>query len=331
MKKRILTGDRPTGPLHLGHYVGSLQNRIKLQNKYDCFFIIADLQVLTDHLSDYEEIEKNVYELMFDYLSVGLRPDNTFFIQSQIPELTELTSYFTYLTSLARVQRNPTVKKEAKIYGVSRMSLGFIIYPISQAADILGFKANLVPVGQDQLPHIEQTREIARSFNRIFKKKVFFAPEALLGDCPSLVGIDGKNKMSKSLNNAIFLKDSEEELREKIFNMFTDPNRIHPTDPGEVENNPVFIYHRFFNSNVNEVKELEEKYKRGKVGDVEVKEKLFFALNSFLSPIRERRKKFANNLNYIKSLLKEGNKKARGIVKQTLKEVRSAMRINYGS
>lgn len=330
MKKRLLTGDRPTGPLHLGHYIGSLKNRILLQDKYECFFIIADLQVFTDHLHEYKKIKNNIVELLLDYLAIGLKPENYFFVQSEVPELAELTIYFSYLVSLAYLKRNPTIKKESEMYHVKNMSLGFFGYPVSQAADILIFKPQLVPVGKDQLPHIELAREITKKFNQTFKKEVFILPEALLSECPSLIGIDGKNKMSKSLDNAIFLKDSEEELREKVFRMYTDPKRIHANIPGETENNPVFIYHRIFNSNLDEVKYLEEKYKRGDIGDKEVKEKLFHALNSFLKPIRDKREKLSNDLNYLERLLKEGNKKAKEVAVQTLLEVKKAMKIYYG-
>jgi len=236
MKKRILTGDRPTGPLHLGHYVGSLENRVKLQNEYDCFFIIADYQVLTDHLYETKNVAQNIVEIMLDYLSIGLDPTkSTFFIQSRIPEIAELTMYFSMLVSLPRVQRNPTVKEEMKAakIGKKEISYGFVGYPISQAADILVVRANLVPVGEDQLSHLEQTREIARTFNRIFGK-VFPVPEPLLGRFPRLPGIDGQ-KMSKSRNNAIYLKDTPEEVARKVMQTYTDPTRIHTTDPGHIK------------------------------------------------------------------------------------------------
>lgn len=330
MKKRLLTGDRPTGPLHLGHYIGSLKNRISLQDKYECFFIIADLQVLTDHIHQHKEIKDNIIELVLDYLSIGLKPENYFFVQSAVPELAELTVYFSYIVSLSYLKRNPTIKKEAEMYGIKNMSYGFFGYPISQSADILAFKSQIVPVGKDQLPHIEQAREIAKKFNQTFKKEIFIIPEALLSECPSLIGTDGKNKMSKSLNNAIFLKESEKELKEKVFKMYTDPSRIHANIPGETENNPIFIYHRLFNSNVNEVKKLEEKYKEGSIGDAEVKEKLFCALNSFLAPIRKKRKKLSNDLGYVEKLISKGDKRAKEVAGQTLREVRKAMRIDYG-
>lgn len=329
MKQKILTGDRPTGPLHLGHYVGSVKNRVELQNKHECYFIIADLQVLTDHIEKYSEIEENIYELMSDYLALGLKPDNCFFIQSCIPELAELTNYFTYLVTVSRVNRNPTVKNEAKVYGVSQMSVGFQNYPISQAADILAFKPDLIPVGKDQLPHIELTREIAKSFNTTFRKKVFDLPRPLLSEIPSLVGTDGKNKMSKSLNNAIFFKDAKEVVRKKIMTMYTDPKRIHVTDPGDPDKNPVFAYHRIFNTNREEVINLEERYRKGKVSDIEVKEKLFEAISEFLDPIRERREKIRANKKNIDKILVLGNKKARDFANRTLDEVKEAIKVHY--
>jgi tryptophanyl-tRNA synthetase len=327
--ERILTGDRPTGPLHLGHYVGSIENRIELQNKYECFFIIADLQVLTDHLEESPQIEENIYELMADYLALGLKPSNCFFVQSCVPELVELTNLFTYFVSVSRVNRNPTVKTEAKVYGVSQISVGFQNYPISQSADILGFKPSVIPVGKDQLPHIELTREIAKSFNTKFKEKLFEMPRALLSETPSLIGTDGKNKMSKSLGNAIFFKDPKEVVRKKIMTMYTDPNRLHPTDPGDPDKNPVFIYHRIFNPNRDEVLDLENRYKSGSVGDVEVKEKLFIAISNFIDPIRDRREEFIKDKSIINDILIIGNARAREVVKDTLNDVKKAVSLNY--
>jgi tryptophanyl-tRNA synthetase len=245
-KKRILTGDRPTGQLHLGHYVGTLKNRVRLQDEYDCFFIIADLQVFTDHIGDHTSIENNVFEVMCDYLGVGLKSENTFFIQSQVPELTELTIYLSFLVTLARLQRNPTVKDEAKTYGVSNISYGFLGYPVSQAADILAFKADLIPVGQDQLPHIEQAREIVRSFNRTFGKDVFSLPQPLIGEIPILVGTDGDKKMSKSLNNFIAFAHSSEETERRIINMVTDYKRVYRKDPGHPDECFAFKYWSIF-------------------------------------------------------------------------------------
>jgi tryptophanyl-tRNA synthetase len=326
-KKRILTGDRPTGQLHLGHYVGSLQNRVKLQDKYECFFIIADLQVLTDHLNDYEEIEANVYEVMLDYLASGLHPEHTFFVQSQVPELAELTTYFSFLVNLARVQRNPTVKEEAKMYGISNMSFGFIGYPISQAADILGFKAHLVPVGQDQLPHIEQTREIARRFNQIFKREVFPIPEPLIGDCPVLLGIDGENKMSKSLDNFITFAHSPEETKERILNMVTDRKRPYRKDPGHPDECSAFKYWCLFApTNALVIRQECETAARG---CKECKIQLAQAINEHLAEIRERRRYYASQPELIWDVLSTGTKQARKVCIETLREVREAMRLSY--
>lgn len=288
------------------------------------------MQVFTDHLERYSETKDSVYELMADYLALGLKPTNYFFIQSQIPELAELTNLFSYLVTVQRMKRNPTLKSEIEMYGVSKMSVGFMNYPISQVADILAFKPDLVPVGKDQLPHIELAIEIARRFNNTFKAKVFLPPKPLLSNTPSLIGTDGKNKMSKSLNNAIFFKDSKEEVRKKVMNMYTDPKRIHPSDPGDPDKNPVFIYHRIFNQNVDEVKDLEYRYRKGKVGDIEVKEKLFKALSIFLDPIREKRNELRSNTGLIEKIIDFGNTQARKFANYTLLEVKKAMKINYG-
>lgn len=331
-KKRILTGDRPTGPLHLGHYVGSLRNRVKLQDDYECFFIIADYQVLTDHLHETAKIAQNIREIVLDYLSVGINPQkSSIFVQSMIPEIAELTMYFSMLTSLSRLQRNPTVKDEIKAakIGKKKVSYGFVGYPISQAADILVVRANLVPVGEDQLPHLEQTREIARTFNRIFGK-VFPVPEALLGEFPRLPGVDGQ-KMSKSRNNAIFLKDSPEEVAKKVMRAYTDPTRIHASDPGHLEGNVVFAYLDAFCQDQEELKELKLRYRKGTVGDVEVKQRLIEILNAFLTPIRERRRELETNPKLVGEVLASGIKKTRKEAKETLKLVREAMHLDYRS
>lgn len=329
-KKKILTGDRPTGALHLGHYVGSLRNRVKLQDDYECFFIIADYQVLTDHLYETGKIIQNVREIVLDYLSVGIDPKKSaIFIQSMIPEIAELTMYFSMLVSLSRVQRNPTVKDEIKTAQIKKeeVSYGFIGYPISQAADILAVRANLVPVGEDQLPHLEQTREIARTFNRIFGE-VFPVPEALLGEFPRLPGIDGQ-KMSKSRNNAIFLKDSPEEVAKKVMRAYTDPTRIHATDPGHLEGNVVFAYLDAFCQNQEELNELKSRYKKGTIGDVEVKKRLIEILNDFLNPIREKRKELEANPKLVEEVLTDGIEKTRREAKETLRLARKAMHLDY--
>ncbi|MDP3994258.1 MAG: tryptophan--tRNA ligase [bacterium] len=329
-KKRILTGDRPTGRLHLGHYVGSLQNRVKLQDEYDQFVMIADVQALTDNFEEPQKVRENIKELVLDYLAVGIDPKKTtIFIQSLIPEIAELTVFYMNLVTLERVLRNPTVKAEIKQKGFGQnIPSGFAMYPVSQAADIAVFNAALVPVGEDQLPMVELTREIVRKFNSLYGE-VFIEPEALVGDVKRLPGIDGNEKMGKSLNNAIYLSDSEEELKKKVMSMYTDPNRIHSTDPGKVEGNPVFVYHDVFNPNKSEVEELKNRYKEGKVGDVEVKEKLFTALNVFLIPIREKRKEFEGKDGVLDQILKDGTNKAREVAKETMKKVRIAMEINY--
>src|SRR5208282_1136284 len=283
MPKRILTGDRPTSPLHLGHYVGSLQNRVRLQDEYDTYILIADIQALTDNFERPEMLEGNVFEVALDYLAVGLDPEKVkIVVQSMVPELTELTIYFMNLVTVATLERNPTLKEEIKQRNFTKeLPVGFYTYPISQAADITIFKADLVPVGEDQLPMIEQTREIVRRFNRLYKK-ILIEPRAMVGSVARLPGTDGGAKMSKSLGNCIYLGDSPEQVRKRVMSMFTDPTRIHATDPGHVEGNPVFTYHDVFNPDKAEVEDLKERYVKGTVGDVEVKEKLFRALDSFL-------------------------------------------------
>jgi tryptophanyl-tRNA synthetase len=330
MIKRILTGDRPTGPLHLGHYVGSLQNRVRLQNEYDTYILVADIQALTDNFEHPEKLRANVLEVAMDYLAVGLDPARTkFVIQSMVPELTELTTYFMNLVTVATLERNPTVKEEIKQRQFTRgVPVGFWAYPISQAADIAIFKADLVPVGEDQLPMIEQTREIVRRFNSLYGK-VLVEPRAMLGQVARLPGTDGGAKMSKSLNNCIYLSDSSEALRKRVMSMFTDPTRIHPTDPGHVEGNPVFTYHDVFNPDKAEVEELKERYRKGTVGDVEVKQKLFVALDRFLTPIRERRAAYQAQPEKVREILMDGTRKGRALAQATMDEVRRAMKIAY--
>lgn len=330
MKKRILTGDRPTGRLHLGHYVGSLQNRVKLQDEYDQFVMIADVQALTDNFDNPGKVRNNVKELLLDYLAVGIDPTKTtIFIQSLISEIAELTVFYLNLVTLDRVLRNPTVKDEIKQKGFEKsLPAGFAMYPVSQAADITFLNANLVPVGEDQLPMIEQTREIVRKFNSLYGE-VFVEPEALIGDVKRLPGIDGNSKMGKSLGNAIYLSDSEEELKKKVMGMFTDPNRIHANDPGKVEGNPVFIYHDAFNPDKDEVSDLKKRYVKGQVGDVEVKQKLFNALNRFLKPIRESREELSKDTDKLDKILIEGTKKVKQVAEETMKKVRKAMKIDY--
>lgn len=329
-KKRILTGDRPTGPLHLGHYVGSLKNRVLLQNEYEQFVLIADIQALTDNFENPQKIKGNILELALDYLSVGINPEkSTIVIQSQVPELAELTVYLMNMITVAQLERNPTVKNEIRQKGYrENVPVGFFVYPISQAADILGFQANLVPVGEDQLPMIEQSREIARRFNSLYGQ-TFVEPKEMLSNVPRLCGIDGKEKMSKSLKNTINLSDSADVVVEKVMRMYTDPTRVRATDPGHTENNPVFIYLNAFHDDKEEIKDFEDRYKLGKVGDIEVKKRLTEILNSFLEPIREKRKEYEKDLTLVNSILKQGTEKGREVVEQTMTLVRKAVKTDY--
>ncbi len=345
MKKIILTGDRPTGRLHVGHYVGSLKRRVELQNsgEFDEIYImIADAQALTDNADHPEKVRENIIEVALDYLSCGLDPaKSTLFIQSQVPELTELTFYYMNLVTVSRLQRNPTVKSEIQMRNFeSSIPVGFFTYPISQASDITAFKATTVPVGEDQEPMIEQTREIVRKFNSVYGETLV-EPEILLPDnkaCLRLPGIDGKAKMSKSLNNCIYLSDTAEDVRKKVMSMFTDPNHLRVQDPGEVDGNPVFIYLDAFSRDEHfaeflpEYKNLDElkaHYRRGGLGDVKVKKFLVNVLQSELEPIRQRRKEFEKDIPAVYRILEEGSKKAEKVAAQTLADVKRSMRINY--
>lgn len=329
-KPRILTGDRPTGPLHLGHYVGTLANRVRLQFDYDCFFIIADLHTLTTAPTKDKTSTLNTRTrgLVLDYLSVGIDPENcVIYQQSQVPQVTYLTLLFSMLVTVPRCQRVPTLKDVMRDLHIAKPSLGLLTYPVLQAADILMVKANLVPVGKDQQSHVELTREIAQTFNQLYGE-VFPVPEALIGSVGTLPGTDGQSKMSKSVGNCIYLSDDEATVNAKVKTMYTDPNRIHPTDPGKVEGNPVFIYHDAFNDNKAEVADLKDRYQKGAVGDVEVKTKLSQALNKFLTPIRDRRAKYESNTDLLNDIISTGSQKARTVAQQTLDEVLSAMSIN---
>ena len=345
MEKIILTGDRPTGRLHVGHYVGSLRRRVELQNsgEFDKIFImIADAQALTDNFENPEKVRQNIIEVALDYLSCGLDPaKSTLFIQSQISELTELTFFYSNLVTVSRLQRNPTVKTEIKMRNFeASIPVGFFTYPISQAADITAFKANAVPVGEDQLPMIEQTREIVRKFNSIYDE-VLVEPEVILPDneaCMRLPGIDGKQKMSKSLGNCIYLADTEEEVRKKVMSMYTDPTHIQVSDQGHIEGNCVFTYLDAFSrpehfaeylSEYNNLDELKEHYKRGGLGDVKIKKFLNNVLQEELAPIRARRAEYEKDIPAVYDILKKGSDKARETAAQTLSEVKKAMRINY--
>ncbi|MBF6560402.1 MAG: tryptophan--tRNA ligase [Candidatus Binataceae bacterium] len=330
MARRILTGDRPTGPLHLGHYVGSLQNRVKLQNEYETYVLIADVQALTDNFEHPEKLEANIFEVALDYLAVGLDPAKVrIVVQSMVPELAELTIYFMNLVTVATLERNPTVKEEIKQRNFTKgVPVGFWSYPISQAADIAIFKADLVPVGEDQLPMIEQAREIVRRFNRLYGK-VLIEPRAMLGAMARLPGTDGGAKMSKSIGNCIYLGDPPDVVRKRVMTMYTDPKRIHPTDPGTVEGNPVFTYHDVFNPDKAEVDELKARYRAGTVSDTEVKARLYRALNAFLEPIRAKREAYANRPDQVRQIILDGTRKGRELAQETIAQVRNAMSINY--
>ncbi|NLV21622.1 MAG: tryptophan--tRNA ligase [Syntrophomonadaceae bacterium] len=327
MKKRILTGDRPTGKLHLGHYVGSLANRVKLQEEYQSYIIIADVQALTTNFENPENLSRDTFQIAEDYLAAGLDPEiSTIFIQSMIPEIHELTMYYSMFTSVNVLRHNPTVKTEAQQHGFSDMTYGFLGYPVSQAADISIFKANLVPVGDDQIPHIELARKIVRRFNDLYKP-VLIEPEALIGEVPRLMGLDGKAKMSKSLNNAIYLSDSASEVESKVKDAVTDPARIRKTDLGHPEICTVYGYHQVFNR--SEMEEIEHACRNGEIGCVQCKKKLAGCLNKLLEPMRERRIKYENQPELVKDILEEGSRKARLTAQETMREVRDAMRINY--
>ncbi len=327
MKKRILTGDTPTGRLHIGHYVGTLENRVKLQNTYDTYIILANVHAYANNFANSKRINEEVYNVFLDNLAVGIDPQvSTIFLESGIPELFELYAFFLTMVKHSRILRNPTVKEEIK-YKSLNPSVGFIVYPILQAADILGFNADLVPVGEDQLPVIEQTQEIAEAFNKAYGQ-TFVIPQAKVGKIARLVGTDGKHKMSKTGENSILLSDDEQTLKRKVMAIYTDPNRIHPTDPGRVEGNPVFIYHDAFNPEKQEVEDLKNRYKSGKVGDIEVKEKLFIALNNFLLPIREKRKYYEDHPQIAREILVEGTKRARKVVIETVSAVKEKIGLN---
>ena len=327
MKKRILTGDRPTGKLHLGHFVGTLANRVRLQDEYECYFIVADLHMLTTHYDRIPNIAENVEELVYDYLSVGIDPArSTIYLQSLVPEVAELMLLFSMLVTVPRLQRVPTLKDQMQAAHFDAATLGLLSYPVLQAADIMMVRAHLVPVGKDQASHLEVTREIAVRFNSLYGE-VFPVPETLIGEVPTLVGTDGQAKMSKSLHNAIYLSDDQETVRQKVMKMYTDPTRLRATDPGHVEGNPVFQYHDAFNENKAEVDELKDRYTKGKVGDVEVKKKLVVAINQFLDPIRQRRGEAQSGK--VEAILREGSARAQKEARETLRLAKEAMKLNY--
>ena len=333
-KEIILTGDRPTGKLHVGHYIGSLKNRVSMQNsgKYDSYIMIADQQALTDNARDPEKIKNSLIQVALDYLAVGLDPKkSTIFVQSQIPALAELNLYYLNLVTVSRLERNPTVKAEIQQKHFERsIPAGFFTYPVSQAADITAFKANLVPVGDDQEPMLEQTREIVRTFNSIYGE-VLVEPQGVFAPKGSgrLPGLDGNAKMSKSLNNAIYLSDDADTLRKKAMSMYTDPNHIHVEDPGKVEGNMVFTYLDIFDKDKDKVAELKEQYRAGGLGDVKIKRYLNEVLEAELGPIRARREEFAKDIPAVYAMLKEGSEKANEVANKTLEEVRRAIGVNY--
>jgi tryptophanyl-tRNA synthetase len=330
-RKRMLTGDRPTGKLHLGHYLGSLQNRLRFQDEYDCFFIIADLHMLTtqsgkEHIAG---VEHNVHDIVLDYLAVGIDPErSTIFVQSAVPETYELALLLGMLVNVPRLERLPSLKDMARDARLEMMPFGLLGYPVLQAADILLPRANLVPVGSDNEAHVEITREIARRFNRQYGR-VFPIPEVLVGSEATLVGTDGQSKMSKSLGNAIYLSDDETTVNRKVMAMYTDPRRIHADIPGKVEGNPIFAYQGAFNPDFDEVNDLKERYSKGKVGDVEVKRSLAQALNRFLTPMRERRAQAQSCPGLVTDLLIAGTRRARSVAQETMAVVHDSMGL-YG-
>ncbi|HEX5839197.1 MAG TPA: tryptophan--tRNA ligase [Anaerolineales bacterium] len=330
-KPRLLTGDRPTGRLHLGHYVGSLANRVRLQHQYESFFIIADLHTLTtkpepQHIKD---IPLYVREIVLDYLSVGIDPEiSTIFVQSTIPETYQLNLLFEMLVTVPRLERIPSLKEMARDANIDTMPFGLLGYPVLQAVDILLPRAEVVPVGKDNQSHVELAREIARRFNNLYGE-VFPEPEAIIGDVPTLVGTDGQAKMSKSLNNAIYLSDDAETVRQKVMNMYTDPKRLRATDPGTVEGNPVFTYHDAFNPSKAEVDDLKERYRVGKVGDVEVKKKLVIAINNFLEPFREKRAFYLAHPTIPGDVLANGIRRMQAEAKATMELVREKTGLAY--
>jgi len=328
-RKRILTGDRPTGPLHVGNYVGTLANRVKLQDSYDTFLLVADHHMLTTRLDHLSEIEQNIRDDVIDNLAVGVDPEKvTYLLQSLVPQIPELHLYFSMLVSVPRVQRIPTLKEQLRDHELMQPTYGLLGYPVLQAADILIVKGDLVPVGRDQESHVELTREIARRFNELFAP-IFPLPESLIPDMGLLPGIDGRDKMGKSLDNAIFFSDDAKTVERKVMGMYTDPNRIRATDRGRVEGNPVFIYHDTFNTDKVEVEDLKRRYREGQVGDVEVKRRLASALEKFLAPIRERREEIAAKPAIVEEILAAGSERARREADVTIHEVREAMHLDY--
>lgn len=331
MKKIVLTGERPTGPLHIGHYFGSLQNRVKMQNEYEIFIMSADMQALTDNFENPKKIQDNVFETILDNLAVGINPNlSTLFIQSQIPELTELFTLYLNLVTVSRLERNPTIKTEIAQKGFEdSIPAGFLCYPVSQAADITAFKAEFIPVGEDQLPLLEQCNEIVRRFNRIYNTDVLKECKPVLSNISRLIGTDGNAKMSKSLGNTIYIKDTPDIIKQKVMTMYTDPNHIKVEDSGKVEGNVVFTYLDIFDPNKNELEELKNHYKKGGLGDVTLKKRLTDLIVAKLQPFQVVRKNYENNMDEVHKIVKKSNEKAREIASKTLKEVKEAIGINY--
>jgi tryptophanyl-tRNA synthetase len=331
-KPRLLTGDRPTGRLHLGHYVGSLANRVRLQHQYESFFIVADLHTMTTRPEPQyiKEIPTYIRETVLDYLAVGIDPQvSTIFVQSAIPETYELNLIFEMLVTVPRLERIPSLKDMARDANIDSMPFGLLGYPVLQAVDILLPRAQVVPVGRDNQSHVELAREMARKFNNLYNAEIFPEPESIIGDVPSLIGTDGQAKMSKSLGNAIYLSDDAATVVEKVKGMYTDPKRLRATDPGTVEGNPVFIYHDAFNPSYAEVDDLKERYRKGQVGDVEVKDKLAKAINGFLEPFREKRAYYLAHPTIPRDVLADGIRRMQNEAKETLKLVRDATGLSY--
>ncbi len=330
MKKIILTGDRPTGKLHLGHYIGSLKNRVKLQDEYEQYIMVADVQALTDNAENPEKVRDNIVELLLDYLAVGIDPaKTTICIQSMIPAIAELTIFYLNLVTVPRLERNPTIKAEIKLRNFGGgIPAGFLTYPVSQAADITAFGAHFVPAGEDQAPMIEQTCEIVRKFNSLYGQTLV-EPKIILSSTPRLIGTDGKSKMSKSLGNTIYLADSEDEIERKVMSMFTDPNHLRVSDPGNTKNNPVFIYLDAFGEDKEKISALKAHYEKGGLGDVTVKKYLNEVLQATLKPVRTKRELLSKDLDAVYKIAFEGTEKAKMLTSNTLKAVKHSMKIDY--
>lgn len=350
-KPRILTGDTPTGRLHLGHWVGSVENRVQMQKDYDCYFIIANVQAFTTRMDRPAEVHQNVMEIVMDYLASGIDPKiSTIFLQSEIPAIADLTIFFSMLVPFPRIMRNPTIKDEIRDKGLGdNYPFGFLLYPISQVADILVFRPDVVPVGEDQIPHIELTREVARRFDQLYcgvdphtedtdyikQGGLFPIVSTKLGRTRRLVGIGAPDesgsllKMSKSLNNAIFLSDDPDTIKKKVMSMYTDPKRLKPTDKGTVENNPLWIFHETFNADKAWVQEAQQRYREGAIGDVECKRKLIDVLVALIDPIRLRRMEFEKDIHYVKQVLKDGTDRANAVANETLRLAKEAMHQRY--